>query len=138
LRRYRCYAVDNRPWQGPGHPAAAYVYSEDRRAAHPAAHLKNFRGLLQVDGYAGFGSLMRTAANDASQLAFCWAHTIRTQSHFGRRPTPRRVTLQRDDMLDLQAVVVDDDALDDQLQDSLPFGGAGGLQPRPDALRESG
>jgi hypothetical protein len=78
--RLWCYAVDNRPWQGPGHPAAAYVYSEDRRAAHPAAHLKDFRGLLQVDGYAGFGSLMRTAANDASQLAFCWAHTIRTQS----------------------------------------------------------
>ena len=30
--RLWCYAVDNRPWQGPGHPAAAYVYSEDRKA----------------------------------------------------------------------------------------------------------
>ena len=38
LRRYRCYAVDDRPWAGPSHPAAAYVYSEDRRGEHPATH----------------------------------------------------------------------------------------------------
>ena len=50
--RLWCYAVDNRPCQGPGHPAAAYVYSEDRKADHPVHHLKGFRGLLQVDGYA--------------------------------------------------------------------------------------
>ena len=30
--RLWCYAVDNRPWQGPGHPVAAYVYSEALRA----------------------------------------------------------------------------------------------------------
>ncbi len=51
--RLWCYAVDNRPWSGPGHPAAAYAYSEDRKGEHPATHLKGFRGLLQVDGYAG-------------------------------------------------------------------------------------
>ena len=73
--RLWCYAVDNRPWQGPGHPAAAYVYSEDRKAGHPAHHLKGFRGLLQVDGYAGFGRLVKT--DDGPQLAFCWAHTRR-------------------------------------------------------------
>jgi transposase len=44
--RLWCYAVDNRPWQGPGHPIAAYVYSEDRKAVHPGSHLKGFRGLL--------------------------------------------------------------------------------------------
>jgi transposase len=75
--RLWCYAVDNRPWQGPGHPAAAYVYSEDRKGEHPATHLKGFRGLLQVDGYAGFGRLVREAADSAVQLAFCWAHTRR-------------------------------------------------------------
>jgi transposase len=37
--RLWCYAVDNRPWSGPGHPTAAYVYSEDRKAEHPAAIL---------------------------------------------------------------------------------------------------
>src|SRR3954447_26197616 len=35
LRRYRCYAIDDRPWAGPPHPAAAYVYSENRRGEHP-------------------------------------------------------------------------------------------------------
>src|SRR6204780_255056 len=44
--RLWCYAVDNRPWCGPGHPAAAYVYSEDRRGIRPAAHLAQFRGVL--------------------------------------------------------------------------------------------
>jgi hypothetical protein len=73
--RLWCYAVDNRPCQGPGHPAAAYVYSEDRKADHPVHHLKGFRGLLQVDGYAGFGRLVKT--DDGPQLAFCWAHTRR-------------------------------------------------------------
>jgi hypothetical protein len=33
-------------------------------------------------------------------------------------------------------VVVNDDALGDQLQDSLPFGDAGGLQPRADAVTQ--
>jgi len=37
--RLWCYAVDDRPWAGPTHPAAAYVYSEDRRGEHPIAHL---------------------------------------------------------------------------------------------------
>jgi hypothetical protein len=75
--RLWCYAVDNRPWQGPGHPVAAYAYSEDRKAEHPASHLKGFRGLLQVDGYAGFGSLVKAATDGGLQLAFCWAHTRR-------------------------------------------------------------
>jgi transposase len=67
--RLWCYAVDNRPWQGPGHPVAAYAYSEDRKAEHPASHLKGFRGLLQVDGYAGFGSLVKAATEGGVQLA---------------------------------------------------------------------
>ena len=71
------YAVDNRPWCGPGHPAAAYVYSEDRKGEHPQTHLRGFRGLLQVDGYAGFGGLVRGNSDDAAQLAFCWAHVRR-------------------------------------------------------------
>jgi transposase len=75
--RLWCYAVDNRPWCGPGHPVVAYLYSEDRKAQHPAAHLKGFRGLLQVDGYAGFGRLVRDAGDEAPQLAFCWTHTRR-------------------------------------------------------------
>ena len=75
--RLRCYAADNRPWDGPGHPAVAYLYSEDRKSDHPAKHLKGFGSLLQVDGYAGFNRLIAQATGEAPQLAFCWAHTRR-------------------------------------------------------------
>jgi transposase len=75
--RLWCYAVDNRPWCGPGHPVAAYVYSEDRKGEHPQTHLRGFRGLLQVDGYAGFGGLVNGKTDDAPQLAFCWTHVRR-------------------------------------------------------------
>jgi transposase len=44
--RLWCYAVDDRPWRGPMHPAAAYVYSEDRKGIRPAAHLAEFHGVL--------------------------------------------------------------------------------------------
>ena len=68
--RLWCYAVDNRTWNGPGHPAVAYVYSEDRKGEHPAEHLKGFRGLLQIDGYAGFCSPRRdTRRRHASWLS---------------------------------------------------------------------
>jgi hypothetical protein len=63
--RLWCYAVDDRPWAGSSHPAAAYVYSEDRRGEHSAAHLAAFKGILQVDGYAGFSSLVGRSHRDA-------------------------------------------------------------------------
>ena len=76
--RLWCYAADNRTWAGPGHPVVAYCYSEDRKGAHPAAHLKGFAGLLQVDGYTGFNRLLAEAAGDAApRFAFCWAHARR-------------------------------------------------------------
>jgi transposase len=75
--RLWCYAVDDRPWQGPQHPAAAYIYSADRKAMHPAAHLAKFRGVLQVDGYSGFASLVTDRGDGSIRLAFCWAHTRR-------------------------------------------------------------
>ena len=51
------YARDDRPWSRPEPPAAFYFYSPDRKAERPAAHLQDFRGVLQVDGYAGFERL---------------------------------------------------------------------------------
>ena len=38
------------------------------------AHLAGFRGVLQVDGYAGYRVL---ADRNDVQLAFCWAHVRR-------------------------------------------------------------
>ena len=75
--RLWCYAVDDRPWKGPKPPAVAYIYGEDRKAVHPTTHLANFRGVLQVDGYSGFGSLVTDRRDGSIQLAFCWAHTRR-------------------------------------------------------------
>jgi transposase len=68
------YARDDRPWSGPAPPAVAYVYAPDRKAERPIAHLQGFRGILQVDGYAGYRALA-----DAGQveLAFCWSHVRR-------------------------------------------------------------
>ncbi|MCS3524482.1 transposase [Bradyrhizobium elkanii] len=68
------YARDQRSWAGPEPPAAVYVFAPDREAERPAAHLAHFRGVLQVDGYAGFERL--TDAGSIT-LAACWAHTRR-------------------------------------------------------------
>jgi transposase len=68
------YTRDDRPWSGPGPPAAVYFYSPDRKAERPASHLKAFRGVLQVDGYVGFE---RLTEGGNVVLAACWAHTRR-------------------------------------------------------------
>src|SRR5215212_9334807 len=71
------YAVDDRPWGGETPPAVVYVYAEDRKGEHPAAHLAEFQGVLQVDGYSGFKSLLAGRPPDQIKLAFCWAHCRR-------------------------------------------------------------
>src|SRR5215210_4884308 len=71
------YAVDDRPWNGSTPPAVVYFYAEDRKGEHPAAHLAEFQGVLQVDGYSGFKSLLAGRPPDQIKLAFCWAHCRR-------------------------------------------------------------
>ncbi len=39
-----------------GRPGVVYVYAPDRKADRPIAHLAGFKGILQVDGYAGYCS----------------------------------------------------------------------------------
>ncbi|MGH6803837.1 MAG: IS66 family transposase [Methyloceanibacter sp.] len=68
------YARDDRPWGGPDPPAAVYLYSPDRRSERPAGHLQRFKGVVHVDGYAGFE---RLCAGGHIQLAACWAHARR-------------------------------------------------------------
>jgi transposase len=75
--RLWCYAIDDRPWQGPTPPAAAYVYAEDRKADHPIVHLANFKGILQVDAYSGYQRILAERGNGSIQLSFCWAHLRR-------------------------------------------------------------
>lgn len=69
------YARDDRPWGGTGPPMVAYVYAADRKAERPDAHLGDFAGILQVDGYGGYTALARRRGQ--LNLAFCWAHVRR-------------------------------------------------------------
>jgi len=67
------YARDDRPWQGPDPPGLPfYLYSPDRKAERPLAHLADSRARFQVDGYPGFEQLGADI-----RLAACWAHARR-------------------------------------------------------------
>jgi transposase len=72
--RLWAYVRDDSP-SGDATPAAAwFAYSPNRRGEHPQAHLKDFRGFLQADAFAGFGPLYE---GGAIQEAACWAHVRR-------------------------------------------------------------
>jgi transposase len=78
IARLWCYAVDDRPWQGPAPPAVVYRYAEDRRGRHIREHLDGFHGVLQVDGYSGYDELARPERRGgAITLAYCLAHARR-------------------------------------------------------------
>jgi transposase len=68
------YAADDRPWGGSDPPGVAYVYAPDRKSERPIGHLEGFKGILQVDGYAGYRKL---ADRGEVRLAFCWSHVRR-------------------------------------------------------------
>lgn len=69
------YARDDRPWSGGDPPMVAYVYAADRKSERAEAHLGNFAGILQVDGYSGYTALAKR--RQQISLAFCWAHVRR-------------------------------------------------------------
>src|SRR5205085_3953075 len=68
------YVRDERPFAGARPPAALFFYSPDRKGEHPRVHLKEFQGVIHVDGYAGFNELF--AGNRIAE-AGCWAHVRR-------------------------------------------------------------
>ena len=51
------YVRDDRPAGSEAASAVWFAYSPDRKGEHPASHLKNYRGILQADGFAGFNRL---------------------------------------------------------------------------------
>jgi transposase len=78
IGRIWCYALDDRPWNGPAPPVLVYLYAPDRRGSHLEDHLGGFHGVLQVDGYAGYDKLARPGrAAGAIKLAYCLAHARR-------------------------------------------------------------
>jgi transposase len=68
------YVRDERPFAGSRPPAALFFYSPDRKGEHPRVHLKDFRGVIHADGYAGFNELF---VGGQIIEAACWAHVRR-------------------------------------------------------------
>jgi len=69
------YVRDDRPFAGPGPPAAMFFYSRNRNGEHPARHLAGYAGILQADAYAGFAELYEARRRPAPITeAACWSH----------------------------------------------------------------
>src|SRR6185437_7514168 len=66
----------DRPSGSTDTPAVLLRYSPDRKGKHPCEHLKDFGGILQADGYAGFNGLYERTVNAPLEAA-CWAHARR-------------------------------------------------------------
>lgn len=71
---------DERPWGSSVPPAAFYRYSPDRKKEQARALLKDCRGFLHADAYAGFNQLYKrnplTGTAHLVEVA-CWAHARR-------------------------------------------------------------
>lgn len=68
------YVRDERPCAGQVAPAVWFAYSPNRNGEHPQEHLRDFHGILQADGYAGFSRIY----NGGHVVeAACWAHARR-------------------------------------------------------------
>lgn len=52
-------AVDDRPWNGPAPPAVAYTFAESRSAREVEGQLSSFAGVLQVDGYQAYKTMVK-------------------------------------------------------------------------------
>jgi transposase len=73
------YVRDDRPHQNSkvaaqAPPAVWFQFSTDRKGEHPARHLKDWRGILQADAFAGYNQLY-----DGGRIveAACWSHARR-------------------------------------------------------------
>lgn len=73
-RQSEIYGRDDRPFGGPDPPAVLYEFTPDRKGEHPQRRLRDFRGILQADAYAGFNALY-----EGGQVieAACWTHARR-------------------------------------------------------------
>ena len=68
------YVRDDRPGAGQAPPAVWFQYSADRKGEHPAQHLKDWRGILQADAFAGYNQLYE---GGRIVEAACWSHARR-------------------------------------------------------------
>ncbi|CAN7659137.1 IS66 family transposase [Ensifer adhaerens] len=70
------YLRDQRPWAGAAPPGAIYYFAPDWKEEHVHHHLRQTSGILQADGYKGYGKLYEPGADGARRFreAACWAH----------------------------------------------------------------
>jgi len=70
------YVRDQRPWSGASPPGAVYYFAPDWKEEHVHLHLRQSSGILQADGYKGYGKLYSPGENGTSRFkeAACWAH----------------------------------------------------------------
>ncbi|MER8461246.1 IS66 family transposase [Mesorhizobium sp. M1300] len=70
------YVRDQRPWAGGAPPGAVYYFAPDWKEDHVLRHLRQTSGILQADGYKGYGKLYEPGADGTSRFreAACWAH----------------------------------------------------------------
>jgi len=88
------YVRDDRAAGSDAASAVWFAYSPDRKGEHPASHLKDYRGILQADGYAGFNKLYE--AGSIIEAA-CWAHVRRKffELHQGHASPVAKEALER-------------------------------------------
>ena len=74
--RIWAYVRDQRPWAGVAPPGAVYYFAPDWKEEHVHRHLKQTSGILQADGYKGYGKLYDPGGDGTSRFreAACWAH----------------------------------------------------------------
>ena len=70
------YVRDDRPAGDLSPPAVWFAYSPDRKGEHPQRHLRDFRGTLQADAFAGFNALYEDPNRGICE-ASCMAHIRR-------------------------------------------------------------
>src|SRR5580693_5577423 len=78
-------ARDDRPFGGKDPPGVAYTYAPGRGGVHLHTLLKDYRGIVQCDGYAPYKKL----PEDKITLAFCWAHVRRAFFDIARKGNAR-------------------------------------------------
>jgi len=74
-------ARDDRPFGGKDPPAVVYTYAPGRGGVHLHTLLKDYRGIVQCDGYAPYKKL----PEDRITLAFCWSHVRRPFFEIARK-----------------------------------------------------
>jgi len=74
IGRLWTYVRDDRPSGDKTAPAVWFAFSPDRKGERPKLHLKDYRGALQADAYAGFNHLYE--GGTIYEVA-CWAHARR-------------------------------------------------------------